>query len=189
MEELAQDKLNLIAKIIKNDKKFSGNEDLFEDFFNETCKRSFIIAKTVKSETTLTTYVKRIASTSILTVLKDTGRLRRTREGYIPTQTLSLETVSSGNVDYSEAVIRYEAIDFEDSPEDIVIKNEILHQVLDNLYKINKAEPKKKYLHIFKLRYEEGMTQKEIAEQLGISQSEVSKRLFGLMEKIKQAFN
>ena len=33
------------------------------------------------------------------------------------------------------------------------------------------------------------ITYEEIAEELNISQSEVSKRLFKLMEKIKQAFN
>ena len=32
------------------------------------------------------------------------------------------------------------------------------------------------------------MTQKEISEELGLSQSEVSKRLFKLMEKVKQSF-
>ena len=55
--------------------------------------------------------------------------------------------------------------------------------------KINKENPDKNYLQIYKLRYDNGMTQKEIAEELNISQSEVSKRLFKLMEKIKQAFN
>ena len=90
MEELAQDKLDLISKIIKNDKKFVNNEDLYDDFFNETYKRSFLIAKTVNSESTLTTYVRRIASTAILNVLKDHGRLRRTREGYKATKEVSL---------------------------------------------------------------------------------------------------
>ena len=71
MEELAQDKLDLISKIIKNDKKFVNNEDLYEDFFNETCKRSFLIAKNVNSEATLSTYLRRIASTAILNVLKE----------------------------------------------------------------------------------------------------------------------
>lgn len=191
MEELAQDKLELISKIIKNDKKFAGNEDLFDDFFNETCKRSFLIAKNVKSEATLATYVKRIASTAILTVLKDNGRLRRTREGYVPTKEISLETAASdkNHIDYSQVIIQYEEIDMDDSPEDIVIKNEILRMVRDNLYKIDENEPDKKYLQLFKLRYEDGMTQKEIAQELDISQSEVSKRLFRLMEKIKQAFN
>ena len=33
------------------------------------------------------------------------------------------------------------------------------------------------------------MTQSEIAEELNLSQSEVSKRLFKLMKKVKKAFN
>lgn len=188
MEELAQDKLELIAQIIKNDKKFSGNEDLYDDFFNETCKRSFQIAKTVKSETTLATYVRRIATTAILNVLKDNGRLRRTRDGYIPTKTIPLEPVMNNDIDYSNVVIKYDTISLDDTPEDVVIKNEILRQVIDNLYTINEEEPDKKYLQLYKLRYEEGMTQKEIAEQMQLSQSEISKRLFKLLEKIKKAF-
>ena len=189
MEELSQDKLNLIAKIIKNDKKFSGNEDLYDDFFNETCKRSLLIAKNVKSEATLATYLRKIASTAILVVLKDSGRLRRTREGYIPTKTLPLETPISEDSDYTNVEIYYKDIAFDEGPEDVAIKNEILHLVIKYLSELDKNEPQKQYQQIFNLRYENGMTQKEIAEHLGISQSEVSKRLFRLMEKIKQAFN
>lgn len=48
---------------------------------------------------------------------------------------------------------------------------------------------KKNYLKLYDLRYEKGMTQTEIAEELNLSQSEVSKRLFKLMDKVKQAFN
>ena len=189
MEELAQDKLDLISKIIKNDKKFVNNEDLYEDFFNETCKRSFLIAKNVNSEATLSTYLRRIASTAILNVLKENGRLRRTKQGYKPTKEVSLETITPEHVDYSQVVIHYEAVDFYDTPEDIVVKKEILKQVQENLYRINDEEPEKNYLHLYKLRYENGLTQKEIAQEMGLSQSEVCKRLFRLLEKIKQAFN
>lgn len=189
MEELAQDKLELISKIIKNDKKFSGNEDLYDDFFNETCKRSFIIAKNVKSEATLSTYVKRIASTAILNVLKDNGRLRRTREGYIPTKEIPLDVSSTSSLNYNDFEVRYPEIAVEESPEDIFVKKEILNLVRKNLFQINEAEPDKNYLKLFMLRYEKGMTQKEIAQELNLSQSEVCKRLFRLMEKIKTAFN
>ena len=190
MEELAQGKQELIAKIVKNDKKFVNNEDLYDDFFNETFKRCFLIAKNVNSETTLIPYIKRIASTAILVVLKDSGRLRRTKAGYIPIQTLPLETVSHDeNVDYSNVIIRYNVDAPDSTPEDILIKNETLRQVVDNLYKIDEEEPEKEYLHLYKLRYEECMTQKEIAENMNISQSEVSKRLFKLLEKIKQTLN
>ncbi len=189
VEELTQEKLELIAKLIKNDKKFVNNEDLYDDFFNETYKRCFLIAKTVNSEDTLAIYVKRIASTAILNVLKDSGRLRRTREGYIPTKEVSLEKISEDNTNYSEVIIHYNTMPVDNNPEDEAIKSEILRHVIHSLKNIDKEDPDKKYLHLYKLRYEDGMTQKEIAQEMDISQSEVSKRLFRLLEKIKQTFN
>ena len=79
--ELTQDKIDLISRIIKNDRKYPNNEDLYEDFFNETCKRSVAILNAIDTESTLEAYLKRIVTTSIINVLKDSGRLRRTRSG------------------------------------------------------------------------------------------------------------
>lgn len=186
--ELAQDKIDLISKIIKNDRKFANNEDLYDDFLNETCKRSLLIVKTVTSDSTLEAYLKRIATTSILNVLKSEGRLRRTREGFTPIKNVSLETTSS-IPDYSTVQVHYEPVDIQDTPEDVVAKKEILQIIVDTVAEVDSTEPGKNYLKLYYLRYEKGMTQKEIAEELSISQSEVSKRLFRLMEKVKQAFN
>ena len=83
--ELAQDKIELITKIIKSDKKYTNNEDLFDDFFNESYKRSFLIIKSVENPLSLESYLRKIVTTSILNVLKDLGRLRRTAEGFVPT--------------------------------------------------------------------------------------------------------
>lgn len=188
--ELAQDKIDLIEKIIKNDKKFANNEDLYDDFFNETCKRSFMIVKTVTSDATLEAYLRKIATTSILNVLKNSGRLRRTKSGYMSSGEISLETLTPDTrPDYSTVNIAYSTANIQETPEDIVIKKEILQKVIDSVYLINDSEPDKKYLDLYMMRYEKGMTQKEIAENLGLSQSEISKRLFKLMEKVKQAFN
>lgn len=186
--ELTQDKIDLIEKIIKNDRKFTNNEDLYDDFFNEMCKRSIPIVNTISSDITLEAYLRKIATTSILNVLKDSGRLRRTREGFTPTNNISLDAVKEED-NYSNAKIVYQQIDFENEPEDFAVQNEILQKVIDSLYAINKAEPEKQFLKIYKLRYDEGMTQKEIANELNLSQAEISKRLFKLMEKVKQAFN
>lgn len=190
--ELTQDKIDLIEKIIKNDRKFTNNEDLYDDFFNEMCKRSIPIVNTITSDVTLEAYLKKIATTSILNVLKDSGRLRRTREGYAPTNNISLDEISethSASNNYAQAKISYQLINFDNEPEDLAVQKEILQKLIDSLYAINKAEPEQKYLKIYKLRYEEGMTQKEIANELNLSQAEISKRLFKLTEKIKQAFN
>jgi RNA polymerase sigma factor (sigma-70 family) len=73
----------------------------------------------------------------------------------------------------------------EDNGDEVVIQKEILEFVSDTVKKIDLDEPDKNYLEIFVLRYDKGLTQNEISEALGISQSEVSKRLYKLMDKVK----
>lgn len=188
--ELTQDKINLIEKIIRNDKKFERNEDLYDDFFNETCKRSLSVVTAVNSEAALESYIRKIATTSIINVLKDSGRLRRTKKSFVNTNETYLDTSEQNHViDYSNAKISYRSVEIKNNPEDIVIKKEILKKVVDTVYSIENEEPEKQYLYLFNMRYQKGMTQKEIAENLGLSQSEVSKRLMKLMDKVKQAFN
>ena len=184
--ELAQDKIDLIEQIIKKDRKFANNEDLYDDFFNETCKRSLAIVKTVSSQEALEAYLRKVATTSIINVLKNEGRLRRTKSGYISTQQTTLE---SSLIDYSTVKVAYEPIDIQATPEDLAIKKEILQKIVDAVYSINNSMPEKDYYKLYHLRYEKGLTQKEIASELGLSQSEVSKRLFKLMEKVRQTLN
>ena len=179
--ELAQDKLDLIEKVIKNNNKYAANEDLYEDFFNETCKRSLGIVKVVSSDAALESYLRKIATTSILNVLKDSGRLRRTKSGFVKTGEVLVEDTT----DYSKFRISYDEFKIEESPETVMAKNDVLQSIFDAVSKIDDDEPKKQYLQIYKLRYDNEMTQKEISEELGLSQSEVSKRLFDLMEKVK----
>ena len=188
--ELAQDKLDLIEKIIRNDRKFVNNEDLYDDFFNETCKRSFLIVNTVTSNETLEAYLRKIVTTSILNVLKSEGRLRRTRSGYMSTNEVPLESSVTETVpDYSKIQISYGPVELQETPEDIVIKKDILQKIVDSVNKIDEEDPQKDYYKLYYLRYEKGMTQNEIAGELNLSQSEVSKRLFRLLDKVKQAFN
>ena len=188
--ELAQDKIDLIEKIIKSDRKFANNEDLYDDFFNETCKRSLLIVKTDTSDETLEAYLRKIATTSILNVLKNEGRLRRTKSGYMSTNEVPLESPVSTTVpDYSKVEIRYENINIQETPEDIVLKKDILQNIVNAVCKIDEEAPEKNYYKLYYLRYEKGMTQNEIAGELNLSQSEVSKRLFKLLDKVKQAFN
>lgn len=185
--DLAQDKLELIEKIIRSDRKFSNNEDLFDDFFNETCKRSLGIVNIVTSDIALEAYLKKIATTSILNVLKDLGRLRRTKTGYTPSNEVTFDTEISNQ--YAEVEVSYLNFDIVISPEEIAVQKDTIKQVANLICKIDEEDPGKQYLQIYKLRYDNGMTQKEISEELGLSQSEISKRLFKLMKKVKESFN
>ena len=112
--ELAQDKIDLISRIIKNDRKYPNNEDLYDDFFNETCKRSVAILDAIDTESTLETYLRRVVTTSIINVLKDSGRLRRTRSGYMSTNEVTLD--DSPSVDYSDVVISYSDVKIPENP-------------------------------------------------------------------------
>ena len=180
--KIAQDKIELIGRIIRNDRKFENNEDLYDDFLNETCKRSVSIIEAIDSDATLETYLRRIVTTSIINVLKDSGRLRRSKNGYMSTGEIFME---DPDVDCSDIEIRYSNIKIPSNPEEIVIQKDILAFVGDTIQKINEKDPNEAYLQIYIMRYDKGMTQKEIAKELGISQSEVSKRLYKLMEKVR----
>lgn len=190
--DLAQDKIDLIERIIKSDRKFANNEDLYDDFFNETCKRSLLIIKTVTSDSTLEAYLRKIATTSILNVLKNEGRLRRTRSGFVPVKTVSTDDtnsdISDSMLNYSNVKVEYEAADIQDTPEDTAIKKDILQKIVDTIYEIDRKIPEKQYFKLYNLRFKDGLTQKEIAKELNLSQSEVSKRLFKLMNEVKQMF-
>ncbi len=187
--ELTQDKINLIENCIKTNRKFINNEDLYDDFFNETCKRSLPIISTATKETKLEVYLKKVATTSILNVLKDSGRLRRSGRSFVSVKEVPLTTTESVHSNpYADVVVEYEPIDFDNGPEDVAVKNEVLRSVIDSLHKVDAEDESQKYFEIFKLRYRDGMTQAEIASVVGISQSEVSKRLFKLMDRIKSNF-
>lgn len=183
--ELAQDKIDLIDRIIKNDRKFLSNEDLYDDFFNETCKRSLMIIKTVSSDAALESYLKKVAATSILNVLKNEGRLRRTGGGYLSSKDISLDDENN----WSKVNVEYRHVDIPETPEDLAVKKNILQCIIDSVYQVNELFPEKNYLKLFQLRYQKCLTQAEIAYEMDISQSEVSKRLFKLMNEVKQTFN
>lgn len=189
--ESAQDKIDLIGRIIRNDRKFAGHEDLYEDFLNEACQRAFAVINAISSEATLEVYLKKVVTTAILNVLKNSGRLRRTHTGYTTSNEVLVDTnIANGkNIDYSTVKINYTAPVSNETPEDVALKKDILQKVIEYVYTVHKSDTEKKYLEIYKLRYENGLTQKEIAENLGLSQSEVSKRLFKLMDRVKMAFN
>ncbi len=188
--DIAQDKINLISEIIRNDRKFLNNEDLYDDFLNETCKRSMTIVNMIDNEATLSSYIRRIATTAIINVLKDNGRLRRTKSGYMSTNEIIAEPleIEKETIDYSTVRVSYDDLSIPKSPEDIVIQKDILQFIARTVKNIDREDKDKNYLKIYSLRYDEGMTQKQIAQELDLSQSEVSKRLFKLMSEVKKVF-
>lgn len=190
--ELSEIHLDLIKQLIKSDKKFQNNEDLFEDFFNETCKRSLSIVETMDDSDVLEAYLRKVVSTSIVVVLKNMGRIRRTHQNYVNndmevTQPISTETFASSSVE--PFIVNYEFLNIKMNPEEIAVEKELLQNVYDSVVIAHSQNVEKQYLQLYELRYVEGKKQAEIARLMNISQSQVSKRLFELMDVVKKSIN
>lgn len=187
--ELAQEHLELIKRIIRADKKFQNNEDLFDDFFNETCKRSLSIIETIDDKEALEAYIRKIASTAIVVVLKNMGRVRRTHQNYVSTRDIDAQPVEMKEPATNNITVNYNFITIPKNPEEIAVEKELLQSVYDSVVITHSQNVEKQYLQLYELRYVEGKKQAEIARDMNISQSQVSKRLFELMEAVKKSIN
>ena len=180
----------LIEQAVRANPKLSGNEDLFEDFCNEAFQKSYIIFNSATNIKKVESYVAKVVNTSIVAVLKDSGRVHRVHNDYVPTKTVQFEPVKTKTPVFSMAdsapSFEYDVDDYKPSPEDIAVKKELLQQIADTVCILHKDNPKKCFFEIFVCRYVKGMKQRQIAEELNLSQSEVSKRLFDLLKLVKK---
>ncbi len=202
-----QEQRDLIQKLVRNNNKFSGNEDLLEDFCSETFKRVYSLFDSIEPEH-IESYIAKVANTAILTVLKDSGRIRRHSNKYVsikevpvspvPTKTPEpavvpvvsepvLPVSSFENVESN--LVLYDIPDPKDSFEEKIVRKDLLQKVVDIVLVAQKNKPDKEYLKIFYLRYIKEKKQKEIASILNLSQSEISKRLLDIADIVKAHFN
>jgi len=205
----------IVEKFVRANKNFKGNEDLFDDFCSEALQKSYLIFNSANNIQKVESYISKVVHTSILQVLKEYGRIRRDKTGYVP-----VKEVKAANLDNAAAVRQsmeeleipaesipvsgaaVQRIETEDicnlilelpdpgeTAEDALITRECLQRIADTLCIINKEAPSEMFLDIFRLRYMEGLKQAQIAAKLGISQSETSKRLMKMSKLISSILN
>ena len=184
---LLEEQRLLIEKFVKSDKNFAGNEDLLEDFCSEAFQKSYMIFNSSSNIQKVESYVAKVVHTSILSVLKNSGRVRRTKEGFTPTKEIKVPEFSSAVTVKAQPLGPSFVLDFPDpkeSAEEILITKDCIHRISDAVCIIHKEVPSHLFLDIFYLRYVKGLKQAEIAKSLNLSQSEVSKRLMQLSKLI-----
>ena len=220
--ELVKDYKILIENLVKANPKYSGNEDLLEDFCSETYQKSYLILQSVDNEESLKTYLRKVVSSAIVDVLKNSGRLIRSVKGYksvkevtigVKNQDLGEEISSSENIVLDNADSENNTIiaeeydnnkhlminippsissdltnikDPKESIEEQIIRKDIIENIINKVEQINVEKPGEMYLKIFYMRYFLNKKQKDIADEIGISQSEISKRLVQLSRLIKE---
>lgn len=184
---LVEEQRSLIEKIVKNNKNFRGNEDLFEDFCSEAFQKSYMIFNSSSNIQKIESYVLKVVHTSILSVLRNSGRIRRTNEGFVPTKEIQVADFNTQTVVKLDVLGPEFVMDFPDpkeSAEEVLITQDCLQRIADSVCVIHKEIPSQNFLEIFYMRYVKGLKQAEIAKNLSLSQSEVSKRLMQLSKLI-----
>ncbi len=189
---LVEEQRSLIEKIVRANKNFIGNEDLFEDFCSEAFQKSYMMFNSSSNIQKIESYVSKVVHTSILSVLKNSGRIRRTKEGYIPTKEVKVPDFATQETAKSHILGPEFILDFpdpKDTAEEVLITKDSLQKIADAVCIIHKELPSQSFLDIFYLRYIKGLKQSEIAKNLNLSQSEVSKRLMQLSKLISNFFD
>lgn len=188
----------LIEKLIKSNNKYKGNEDLLEDFCSETLKRSYSLFDNVNIKD-IENYIAKVVNTSILTVLKQNGRVRRRENKYVSTREVlmnpvpakveepEVEKTQANSIVASEPFV-YDIADPRDSFEEKIVRKDLLQKIVDIVLVAQRENPSKEFLKIFYLRYVREFKQKDIAKDVNISQAEVSKRLIEILKIVKSHF-
>ncbi len=189
---------SFIEKLVKSNNKFTGNEDLLEDFCSEAYKRSHSLLEGANLEE-ISSYLSKVTNTAILTVLKENGRVRRRNDKYVSTKEILMNPVPAKTEAEKEMAVTqnytvtggsfvYEIADPRDSFEEKIVRKDLLQKIVDIVLVAQKNHPTKEFLKIFYLRYVKEMKQREISQFMNISQSEVSKRLVEISQIVKTHF-
>ena len=186
---LLEEQRSLIEKTVRNNKNYSGNEDLLEDFCSEAFQKSYMIFNSSSNVQKIENYVAKVVNTSILCVLKNSGRVRRTSKGFVPAKEVKIADIKPEENDNAPLTGPEFILDFPDPKEnieEILITKDCLQRIADAVTIINREVPNQNFLDIFYLRYIKNMKQREMAEYLNLSQSEISKRLLQLSKLISK---
>ena len=162
-------------------KRFSGNEDLLEDFCAEAYERCLFVLKKTDDISRIENYLNKVISSAIINVLKSSGRITRSVDGY---KNMAQATISIENpLDNGFLEIKDPAISFVEK----ITEEETLKEIYNCVLELNNEFPEQQFGKIFYMKYVQNQKQREIAAELDISQGEVSKRLLDLTKKINVA--
>ena len=180
-----------LLKYIKSNAKYQGNEDLCEDFLAESLRRSYSVLESVDDISFIEPYLKKVVNTSILTVLKNSGRVQRIRNSFVSApkvisfdeleSAIQIEPQTRKSSEFTVENIPDPKVDFSET----VANKDLLTQVCNAVLVANSTDKSKRYYDIFVKRYVDLKKQSEIAQELEISHSQVCKSIYELVQIIK----
>lgn len=210
--QFTNEQKTMIEKIIRENENFQGREDLLEAFFAEIYKKSYLLLGSVSNVENLRNYLTKVVNTSILNVIG--GLKTEEPEAEIKIVNAQEETLVSEEKITPKKILDSIAREF--TPESLkkvggeirslkssidvykdikdpaqMVKQEIINKnlaqrIVNVIYEIHSKVPNRYYFQIFYMKYMDNRRQSEIAQKLGITQNELSKRYWELVKLIKE---
>lgn len=178
---ITQEYKAFIESKVASNKRFVGNEDLFEDFCSEALERCLFLLQKTDNIERIEGYLNKLISSAIINVLKTSGRITRNADGYRKISQISISAenpLDNGFLDIKDTTINFV---------EKITEQETLKEIYNLVVSFDKQFPEENFYKLFYMKYVQNKKQREIASALEISQGEVSKRLFDLMKKINSA--
>jgi RNA polymerase sigma factor (sigma-70 family) len=171
---ITQEQKEFIENIIKECHGYKGNEYLLDEFYNEVIRRAYSLISKQNELENVKVYVKRIANTSILEIIK-------TFSGSNKTANINYEIDDNGDI-----ALNYD-ISFEEvSDKQVCLSENQINQIKEIVCNFDKENNISFYKDIFELRYLKGLNNTEIAKKLEINELEVDKNLLFMLNKLQK---
>ncbi len=190
----------LIESVIKENSRYKGNEQLLNIILEAVYKKSYLLLDAMKDTNRLKRHLEDITTTCIEQVLAEKQKFEGIRIVKRPkpeppiTKQEPVQKKEFSKEKLKEQFQLFEPEDLSsiDDPRDyypnetfVVSK---LEAFIDYIKEIDKCYKTKKYYDIFYSRYIKKQDQIQIAQELGISQVELSKRFVELVNLIKDRY-
>ena len=136
----------IIKDIITQNKRYAGNEDLLDAFFDETVKRTKSIVSLLKDDEKILSYILRVSNSAVIKVLKDNDRLGSYRIPHVSYSAPAPSVQQEDPQQYDEVYVEHQTQEL--PVEDVVAAEEpmpamqtAVNQVEEELPAVENIEP------------------------------------------------
>ena len=208
---------DLIASIVKENPKFKEHEELLDIFCEAIYKKSYLVIDAIRDIPRLKRHLTVICDSCMDTIIKEKQKFddikiyKQSDKPTIEKEVVSLKKPSFLDEDdeienkfenkQKEAIVnlkeeiqkaeRYDAVSMLIDPLDFCPQKRVSEYTVDRLInivkQIDRQYPTKDYFQIFYLRYIKKLKQTKIAQELKISQIELSKRFIELINLARES--
>ena len=210
---LNQEQRELIESIIVKNPAYRGNEHLMEQFCAEVYKKSYLLLDSVSNIDSLRNYLTKVVDTSVSAIVKNASvvpvydkKLQKNEQDIakyvdINPQNAFSSIKSDGkdkleNIKKQEPIVSNNKFKLKNPYEGLIDPLELVAEkppslklsvnIIEVVKKIHAKDPNKKYMNIFTMRYVQNLNQSVIAQNLKLSQADLSRRFCEMVKLVRE---